>query len=82
MKYSRLRKEKCKMYGSKSKGAPGSGLKLNPVFKDINGIKGVVTLGQDPTQLNICICSCTREIYVLLGFIMMWLLFSFGHKEM
>ena len=53
MKYSRLRKEKYKTYGSKSKGAPGSGLKLNPVFKDINGIKGVVTLGQDPTQLSL-----------------------------
>ena len=38
------------------KGAPGSGIELNPVFKEINrlrnGIKGVVTSGQDPTQLN------------------------------
>ena len=38
------------------KGAPESGVDLSSVFKDINGlrngIKGIVTTGQDPTQLN------------------------------
>jgi hypothetical protein len=33
-KQSMLRKEKYKMYGSQSKGAPGSGMKLNPVFEN------------------------------------------------
>ena len=36
IKHSKLRKEKYKMYGSKSKGAPGSGIEVNPVFKDVN----------------------------------------------
>jgi hypothetical protein len=35
IKHRNLRKEKYKMYGSKSKGASGSGVKLNPVFKNI-----------------------------------------------
>ena len=39
-----------------------------------------MTTGQDPTQLNLCICSCTRESFIMVG-IMTWLLFSFGHKE-
>ena len=30
-----LRKEKYTMYGSKNTGAPGSGMKLNPMLKDI-----------------------------------------------
>jgi hypothetical protein len=33
---SKLRKEKYKMYGSSNKGAPGSEMELNPVFKEIN----------------------------------------------
>jgi hypothetical protein len=41
------------MHGSSSKRAPGSEMALNPVFKGLNGIKGVVTLGQDPTQLGL-----------------------------
>jgi hypothetical protein len=46
------------MYGSRIKEAPGSGMELNPVFKEINtlkilnGIKGVVTSRQDSTQLS------------------------------
>ena len=45
------------MYGARIKGA----LELHPVFKEVdrlkilNGIKGVVTLGQDPTQLSLFI---------------------------
>ena len=35
VKQSKLQRENYKMYGSKSKGAPGSGTKRNPVFKDI-----------------------------------------------
>ena len=43
------------MYGLSIKGAPGSAMELNPVFTDItwNQVKGVVTLGQDPTQLSL-----------------------------
>ena len=50
MKHSKLRKEKYKMYGLRIKAASGSGMELNPVFKEINrlkilnGIKGVVIL--------------------------------------
>jgi hypothetical protein len=36
IKYSKLRKEKYKMYGSSNKGEPGSEMELNPVFKEIN----------------------------------------------
>ena len=35
IKHNRLRKEKYKMYGSKNKGTPESGMELNPVSKDI-----------------------------------------------
>ena len=34
-KHSKLRKEKYKIYGLSIKGAPGSEMELNPVFKDI-----------------------------------------------
>lgn len=38
------------------KGEPGCGIELNPVFKELNGlrseIKGGVTSGKDPTQLS------------------------------
>ena len=44
------------MYNLRRKGAPGNGMELSPVFKEINrlrnGIKRVVTSGQDPTQLS------------------------------
>lgn len=52
------KKRKGGKYGSRSKGAPGSGKELNPVFNEINrlkvlnGIKGVVTSGQVPTQIS------------------------------
>ena len=36
IKGSHLHKEKYKMYGSKNKGAPGSRIELNPMFKEIN----------------------------------------------
>jgi hypothetical protein len=58
MKCSKLRKEKKKMCSLRIRRTPGSGMELNLVFKEINrlkisnGIKGVVTLGQDPTKLN------------------------------
>lgn len=35
IRQSKLRKEKYKMYGSENRGALGSGMKLNPMFKDI-----------------------------------------------
>ena len=35
IKHSKLRKEK-KMYGSSVKGAPGSTMALNPVFKEVD----------------------------------------------
>lgn len=31
--------EKYKIYGSKIKGIPGSGMELNPVFKEIHKLK-------------------------------------------
>lgn len=34
-KHSKLRKEEYKIYGLSIKGAPGSEMELNPVFKDI-----------------------------------------------
>jgi hypothetical protein len=39
IKHSKLRKKKYKMYGSKNKGAPGSRVELNPVFKEINRLR-------------------------------------------
>jgi hypothetical protein len=39
MKSSKHRKEKYKLCGSQSKGAPGSGVTLNPVFMKINEIR-------------------------------------------
>lgn len=62
-----LRKYKYNMYGSRIKGAPGSEKELNPVFKEINrlnmlnGIKGVVILEQDPTQLSFYLLKRTLE---------------------
>lgn len=59
--------QKYKKYSLRRKGAPGSGMHLNPVFKEIkekikeniqrkglmfSGIKGVVTSGQEPTQVS------------------------------
>ena len=35
MKCSELKKKKYKMYSSSNKGAPGSEMELNPVFKEI-----------------------------------------------
>lgn len=85
IKHSQLRKEKYKMCGSQSKGAAGRGVELNAVFRRVNGMKGVVTLRQDPTQLRLCICSCMRESYIMLGITniiyVMTCLFLFGHKE-
>jgi hypothetical protein len=58
MKHCKIRKEKYKMCVSRIKGTPGSSMELKPVFKKISrlkilsGIKGVMSLGQDPTQLN------------------------------
>jgi hypothetical protein len=54
IKHSKLRKKKkYKMYGSSNKRTPENVMNLNPVFKDIKQIKGVVTLGEDPTQLSL-----------------------------
>jgi len=33
---NKLSKEKQKMYSSRREGVPGSGMKLNPMFKEIN----------------------------------------------
>ena len=45
-----------KMSKLKRKGAPGNEMDLYPVFKEINrirnGLKGVVTEGQDPILLS------------------------------
>jgi hypothetical protein len=39
IKQSKLRKGKYKMYGSSNKSKPGSAMKLNPVFKEINRLR-------------------------------------------
>lgn len=39
IKHSKLRKEKCQIYGSSIIGAPGSGMELNPVFKKIKRLR-------------------------------------------
>ena len=39
MKRNKLSKEKYKIYNFKRKGALGSGMELNPVFKEINRLK-------------------------------------------
>ena len=39
IKGSKLRKEKCKAYASRVKGAPGNRAELNPVLKEINRLK-------------------------------------------
>jgi hypothetical protein len=82
IKHSKLREKKYKMYGSRVKGAPGNGTKPNPLFKYINrlkilnGIKGVVTSWQDPTQLSfhlVEVCS-PRDIATYFIFSMyLWL---------
>jgi hypothetical protein len=57
IKCSKLRKEKYKVHGSRIKEAPGSGIELNLHSGILHVIKGVVTLGQDPTQLKAyCLC--------------------------
>jgi hypothetical protein len=63
IKPSMLRKEKQLQVvdGSRIKGAPGRGMEVYPVFKEINRlkiltrIKGVVTLGHDLTKLSFCL---------------------------
>jgi hypothetical protein len=35
MKRSKMRKKRHKIYGSGNEGAPGSEMKLNPMFKEI-----------------------------------------------
>ena len=49
VKWSKLSKEKYKMYSLSIKEAPGSGMELNKL-KILNGVKGVVTLGQIPSS--------------------------------
>ena len=51
MKSSKLSKEKYKMYNVRRKETPRS---INRLEKSLmlSGIKGVVTSGQDPTQLS------------------------------
>jgi hypothetical protein len=39
MKHSRLIKEKCKLYGSKNKGALGGRMEMDPMFKEINRLR-------------------------------------------
>ena len=69
-KHSKLKKKKYKIHDSKSKEAPENGVKLNPEFKEINRlkilnkIKGVVTSGQDSTQL--CFHLLKQNLHVSL----------------
>ena len=61
MKRIQLGKDKYKMYNLKNKRASGNRMELSSMFKEINRlieslrlnrIKGVVTSGQDPTELS------------------------------
>ena len=53
VKQSKGNKKEYKIYDSRRKGASGSGMKLNPAFKEINRLKmGSGDLRQDPTQLS------------------------------
>ena len=64
MKRSRLSKQKHKMYRLR-KGVSESRIQINPWFKEINRlrnrIKGVVTVGQDPIQLNFQLVKGIKE---------------------
>jgi hypothetical protein len=50
MKRSKLRKEKYKICDSSIKGVPGIEMELNLCSRILNLIKGVVTVGKDPTR--------------------------------
>lgn len=61
MKRSKVDKRKYKMYNFSRKGAPGSIMELRSVLKEtkglkksptLNGIKEVITPGQDSIQLS------------------------------
>ena len=49
------------MSDSSNKGSPGSKWSETPCSRILNGMKGVVTLGQDPTQLNFCLVEGIKE---------------------
>ena len=48
MKRSKLRKEKYKTYGLSNKGATGSEMELNPIFKEINRLRQWCLWGKIP----------------------------------
>lgn len=73
-----LRKEKYKMYDSKTKGVPGSGIELL-YSRILNGVKEVVTAGKDTTHLSLLFTELQLN---KLGIIMTWLLLSFEYKEL
>lgn len=75
---STLKKEKYKMYDSKTKGVPGSGIELQ-YSRILNGVKEVVTTGKDTTHLSLLFTGMQLN---KLGIIMAWLLLSFEDKEM
>ena len=55
------------MCGSSIKGPPGYTMGLNPMFQEIQQIKGVVILGQDPTQISLlfmCL-QLNRDSYIM-----------------
>lgn len=69
MKKRKLHKKRPKMYVLGVKETLGSGMELRSLFKKINrskhGIKGVVTSGQDFTQLNFCLVKRNLKIGVV-----------------
>ena len=64
IKCSKQGKEKYKMYSSCNKGAPGSEMKLNPVFRDKH-INGVVISEQGPTPLNLLFLFAVEQVIVM-----------------
>ena len=71
-----MKNTKCKVQNARHhQDVEGSQILWSRIF-DV--VKGMVTLGQDSSQLNIWICSFINVNCVMLGIIITWLLFSSG----
>lgn len=63
---SRLERKDTKIYGSKTKGLPGSGMELNPLFMEIKWNKGGEPSEQNCIKLRL-LFMCARESCIMLG---------------
>ena len=66
MKSTKHRKENWKMYDSKTKGEPGSGMNLNPVFKDIKRNEGNGDLEARSHRGKLIVLQLKKHYYDLL----------------